>query len=451
MLYRLEPAGLASGAPEALTSYLTRLAEAHVVPMRVLLHEILAPRLPDLKIPRSYTRLFQESARSMNGLGLYAERFSGLLEDLTRRSELSKLTMLPWKGLFDERGKGLLKGKKSWCSRCFSDQHEAGVPLHELLGWHLSVMELCPTHGMPFETCCPGCGKEQPALAPFSVVGRCAWCGEEFSLERASEVVMPENPWQKWVAEKTASLFSSAARGMKFCTVAAFQVRVALTIQNKTEGNAEAMDRLLGWGKGTVGQWRRGRCRPRFDYFLHFCHRLGLDPVGFISGDEKFGHPKPEKSSDSGIQPLPSRVARSRKHDHARILKELESFVESGNNRLSLEKAAENLGVGTGYLRYRFPEQSMMISSRYKNGVRLRAEETFSIKAQAISATISEYMESGKYPSKAEVFGNAPGVALSDGRNPKLAEIWRSALIESSSSKEEMPRSMPDEAHFKEK
>lgn len=451
VLYRLEPEGFTSGAPEALTSYLTRLAEAHVVPLRVLLHEILVPRLPDLKIPRSYTRLFQESARSMNGLGLYAERFSGLLEELTHRSELSKLTMLPWKDLFDERGKGLLKGKKSWCSRCFSEQREAGIPIHEPLRWHLSVMELCPTHGTPFETRCPGCGKEQLALAPFSVVGRCAWCGEDFSKGCSLEIRPAESPWQRWVSEKTASLFSCAIAGGRFCSIERFRVRVALTIQDRTDGNAEAMDRLLGWGTGTVGQWRRGRYRPRFDYFLHFCYRLGLDPVGFTSGDGKFGHPEPERSSDSGIQPPPPRVARSRQHDHARILKELESFVASGDDGLSLEKAAENLGVGTGYLRYRFPEQSSKISARYKEGIRLRAEGRFSRKAQAISATISGYMERGKYPSKAEVFGNAPGVALSDGRNPKLAEIWRSALIESSSSKEGIPRSMPDEAHFKEK
>ena len=431
VLYRLEPAGLASGAPEALTSYLTRLAEAHVVPLRVLLHEILVPRLPDLKIPRSYTRLFQESARSMNGLGLYAERFSGVLKELTRRSDLSKLTMLPWKDLFDERGKGLLKDKKSWCSRCFSDQNETGVPLHEPLGWHLSVMELCPTHGIPFESCCPGCGKEQPALAQFSVVGRCAWCGEDFSQGGSPEIRPAENPWQRWISEKTASLFSRAMAGEGFCSTEAFRVRVALTIQTRTDGNAEAMDRLLGWGTGTVGQWRRGRCRPRFDYFLQFCFRLGLDPSCFISGEGKFGPPEPERSSDSEIQPFFPGIVPRRLQDHARILKELEVLVEKGDEGLSLEKAANNLEVGIGYLRYRFPEQSRKISALHKRGILRRSEESFQRKAQAISATVKDLMERGEYPSKAKVFLCAPGVSQADGRNWKLAEIWRMALLES--------------------
>lgn len=433
VLYRLDPAGLDSGDPECLTSYLTRLSQAHVVPLSVLLHEILVPRLSDLKIPRSYTRLFQESARSMNGLGLYAERFSRLLNELTLRSDLSGLTMLPWKDLFDGGGKGLLKTKKSWCSRCFSEQRETGIPLHEPLRWQLSIVELCPVHGAPFETTCPGCGKEQPALPQFSVVGRCAWCGTDLS-ENSRQIIPPSNdPWHRWISEKTAALFLFAGSGENFCTIYAFRVRIALTIQARTDGNAEAMDRLLGWGTGTVGQWRRGRCRPRFDYFLHFCYRLGLDPVSVLSnGGTVETSCGSLEMSDSKLRTGPPRVSRKRRQDHVSILKELDLLVVSGNDALSLEKAADNLGVGIGYLRYRFPEHSLKISTRYKEGIRRRAEETFDRKAQAIATTVREFMERGEYPSKTKVFENTPGVSLSEGRNPKLGEIWRRTLEENS-------------------
>ena len=431
VLYRLDPAGLDSGDPECLTSYLTRLSSAHVVPLRILLHEVLVPRLPDLKIPRSYTRLFRESARSMNGLGLYAERFSRLLNELTFRSDLSLLTMLPWKGLFDGGGKGLLKTTKSWCSLCFSEQRGDGIPLHEPLRWQLSVMERCPIHGTPFESTCSGCGKEQPALAQFSIMGRCALCGTDFSEKCDSTIPPSDDPWHRWISEKTALLFLFAASGGTFCAIDAFRVRIALTIQSRTDGNAEAMDRLLGWGTGTVGQWRRGRCCPRFDYFLQFCYRLGLDPVSFLADGEKFENSN--NSCDfpkSNIRPMPLRAPRNRRQDHTSILKELDILVETDDDGLSLEKAADNLGVGIGYLRYRFSEQSRKISARYKEGIRRRAEKTFDRKAQAIAATVRAFVERGEYPSKENIFGNAPGVSLSDGRNPKLAEIWRAALVE---------------------
>lgn len=430
VLYRLDPASLDSGDPECLTSYLTRLAGAHVVPLSVLLHEILVPRLSDLKIPRSYTRLFQESARSMNGLGLYAERFSRLLNELTFRSDLSRLTMLPWKDLFDGGGKGLLKTKKSWCSRCFSEQRETGVSLREPLRWQLSIVELCPAHGTPFETTCPGCGKEQPTLPQFSVVGRCACCGTDLSEKSAQTIPASNDPWHRWISEKTAALFLFAGSGKNFCTIDAFRVRIALTIQSRTDGNAEAMDRLLGWGTGTVGQWRRGRCRPRFDYFLHFCYRLGLDPVSFLSngGNVETSCGSVEKT-DSKLRTGPPRASRIRRQDHISILKELDLLVETGDDGFSLEKAAKDLGVGTGYLRYRFPDQSRKISACYKRGVLRRAEESFRRKAQAISDTIQKLHEKGVYPSKSMVFSKAIGVTPADGRNLKLAEIWRVTLL----------------------
>lgn len=104
-------------------------------------------------------------------------------------------------------------------------------------------------------------------------------------------------------------------------------------------------------------------------------------------------------------------------------------MVETGDDGLSLEKAAKDLGVGTGYLRYRFPDQSRKISECYKRGVLRRAEESFRRKAQAIYDTIQEMHEKGVYPSKSMVFSKAIGVTPADGRNLKLAEIWRVTLL----------------------
>lgn len=129
-------------------------------------------------------------------------------------------------------------------------------------------------------------------------------------------------------------------------------------------------------------------------------------------------------------RPLPQRVPHNRRHDNASTLKDIDSLVTSEDDGLSLEKVAENLGVGIGYLRYRFPEQSRKTSACYKKVVLSRSYESFPKKALAISDTIQALHEKGIYPSKSMVFRNAPGVSLSDVRNPKLAEIWRVILIE---------------------
>lgn len=104
-LYHLEPIGIGTSGVECLTSYLARLASAHCIPVQPLLIEILAPELKISKIDRSFSRFFKECACSVNGLGQYAEDFRATLERLTLRKELSQLTMLPWKNVFDPGGK----------------------------------------------------------------------------------------------------------------------------------------------------------------------------------------------------------------------------------------------------------------------------------------------------------------------------------------------------------
>ena len=59
--------------------------------------------------------------------------------------------------------------------------------------------------------------------------------------------------------------------------------------------------------------------------------------------------------------------------------------------------------------------------------------KTFDRKAAAIFGTVRTIIAKGEYPRKMKVFTEAPGVSPADGRNPKLAEIWKRSLVESGS------------------
>ncbi|MDA8112748.1 MAG: hypothetical protein M0T83_09870 [Nitrospiraceae bacterium] len=62
-----------------------------------------------------------------------------------------------------------------------------------------------------------------------------------------------------------------------------------------------------------------------------------------------------------------------------------------------------------------------------------QAQKTFDRKAAAILGTVRAIIAKRAYPSKMKVFTETPGVSPADGRNPKLAEIWRRSLVESGS------------------
>lgn len=64
LLYSLTPCGLGTPYVESLSSYVTRLAEAHVISVWRLILHVLSPERPS-QIPRSSTRY----AYPANGLG----------------------------------------------------------------------------------------------------------------------------------------------------------------------------------------------------------------------------------------------------------------------------------------------------------------------------------------------------------------------------------------------
>ena len=433
LLFRLEPMGLGSGDPECLTSYLSRLAQAHVLPLRDIVLDLLVPRLENLTIRRSYTRFFQECSRSMNGVGEYAESFSSLLGKLTLQSDLALLTMLPWKGLFDQGGKGLLRPVKAWCPQCFLAQRESGIPPYEPLRWQLSVFESCPTHKTPFTSSCPSCREMQPALGQLSVIGRCVWCGTDLAEKYENIQPVTEcDPWQEWLSENTSTLFRQVVLEKRDPSKCNFSAKITRTIEIHTHGNAEALDRHLGWGTGTLTQWRRERTRPRFDTFMIFCYRLQIDPAEFLFSKEETAGSMKSANQCVRTRPVPAKK-RSKKQSPETIQKEIQILASGHHKGLSLTQVAKRLDVGIGYLRYRFPKESQKISAQYKKGVLKQAQKTFDRKAAAIFGTVQTIIAKGEYPSKMKVFTEAPGVSPADGRNPKLAEIWKRSLVESGS------------------
>ena len=171
---------------------------------------------------------------------------------------------------------------------------------------------------------------------------------------------------------------------------------------------------------------------PYPDTFMTFCYRLQIDPVEFLFGNEETARSMGAANQWVRTRPVPAKK-RSVKQSPETIRKDISILADAHIEGLSLVQVAKRLDVGIGYLRYRFPEESQKISAQYKQGVLKQAQITFDRKAAAIFGTVRTIIAKGEYPSKMKVFTEAPGVSPADGRNPKLAEIWRKSLVESGS------------------
>src|SRR5260221_9664144 len=122
-LYHLEPVGIGTPFVESLTSYVTRLAEAHCVSLRNLITHELLPLYGRSYLPRTTddnnTSALWKDSPTLNGINPSTRDFVRVLEQLTLHDNLRFLTMLPWAEVLSCRY--LVRRTKAWCPFCYQE------------------------------------------------------------------------------------------------------------------------------------------------------------------------------------------------------------------------------------------------------------------------------------------------------------------------------------------
>lgn len=135
-LYSLEPVGIGTPLVECLTSYITRLAEAHCVFPGILMHNLVGPFLQQSSVYQGsresmavgqtqHTRSFNGTAQKRAGTAVYA------LERLTLQRSLRFLTLLTWEGAFPVYK--LLRSTRACCPACLEEWRSTGQVIYEPL------------------------------------------------------------------------------------------------------------------------------------------------------------------------------------------------------------------------------------------------------------------------------------------------------------------------------
>lgn len=133
-LYNIEPMGLNSPFVESLTSYINRLAEAHLLNTGTLFNEIYVPMLNKNYLSSIAARGgngFIGDSYRINGFGEYALKMKDATEALTGRTDLLFMTLLLWKEVLPERG--LLRKKRAWCSLCYEEMKQESKAVYDPL------------------------------------------------------------------------------------------------------------------------------------------------------------------------------------------------------------------------------------------------------------------------------------------------------------------------------
>jgi hypothetical protein len=282
-LYPLPPVGVGTGNIESLTSFITRLAQAHDVSTSALIAKYLRFHLPQgnlagtLETSEEWKRHFLEDAHTLNGMTDRVSDWVFALEGCTGVGNLQYLTMAVWKGIFSSQG--LLRIRRAWCAACYHEWQASGQVIYEPLLWALADVSLCLIHQRTLTQSCPHCGGRPHVLRPRSRPGCCPlcnqWLGSENHQEpgRSSDAVSDR---ARFMTEGIARLLAITPLLQPPPSKDIMWANLQCCVRDLAEGNAALFGRAAGLSTCVLIFWFTERKLPAFTTLNSLCYRLGI-------------------------------------------------------------------------------------------------------------------------------------------------------------------------------
>ena len=281
-LLPLRPAGVGTVLVEGLSSYVVRLAVAHVVPTRLLVVELFPRSLGCL----SRDAMLGRRGAWLNGMGTTARGVAVALEGLTLQPGLDRLTLWALRRVLPP-GR-VLSLRRRWCPSCYGEMRRERAECWDPLLWFLAPVLWCPLHRRPLRDACARCGRAQPWLARDTSLGWCAWCGHDLARRGGATALVGDGAvsgWPgrdaRWEARVCADIAAAIGRGAPPVDPAQLTRKVVALAKRHDGGNSFAFARRLGVPLDTPRHWMHSG-RPRLDHLLLMGRRLGLHPCSLL-------------------------------------------------------------------------------------------------------------------------------------------------------------------------
>lgn len=427
-LFSLKPIGVGTADCEGLVSYLVRLAREHSVDARVLFRQEIFRQCGNLGGLR-YPIFFNEDARSVNGVGVYANVFVDATEALTSREGLQWLTILPWQGLFPAKGAGLLSRHPRWCKACLREQHTQENGVYFPLAWSLELHAACGKHGVRLSDSCPWCSRRQPIIPFAPYLDRCAYCNGWLALENGTDHPAAAESWELWMAGAIGDMIAHNPDAAAYATGEAFRSLLPALVDRHADGEKKRFSKLLGMTETTMSCWITKGKKPTFPQFLKLCHWLGVMPSGLFNiPDSKSGGGGATSRMPPDLHPIKPRAGRCGPNKSS-IARALNAIVADAEDHRPLVEIAKYLGVTARYLRYWFADPCRRITSKRKKHLTSLARKTCEFRKQEIRNATLRIFCHGNYPSKGRVSAAIKPLRIYL-QSPELRAAYKKALKE---------------------
>lgn len=261
-LYYIEPIGVGTPYVESLTSYISRMAEAHCVSESVLIHRLLIPS----------SRVQHRNRNTINGLYILANKLVQVLQEKTLRNDLNVLTLLHLSSVLPQRN--LNKPEKAWCPLCYRHWKQEKLPIYDPLIWYITGIESCPIHKIRLVNQCPHCGRQ---IESHSRPGICSLCRLSLDVVQGLEEWKPDER-TNWVESNCISLVDVQLRKSTLLNTNIIKSVESFVAVSKGIHN---FARLCKFSYGQIQSWLRGQQLMPLDTLLT-CSWVFQIPLGNI-------------------------------------------------------------------------------------------------------------------------------------------------------------------------
>lgn len=416
------PIGVGTRYVEALTGYITRLAELHWMTVTPFMHDVLESFLPEQF--RFKYKMVRTNQYLINGYGRFAQRISQAVTNATSAFNASHLTFTPWQNAFDPQGHGLLRDHLCWCKSCWREDTNLGISPYVRLSWVSQQVSICTLHDRALEHFCYHCGASQNVMPTLPLPWMCQRCGLDLREGRVSKKLKKRGDKQNyWAANTVERLIErSCAIGRSID-----QNKVAMVLRDiceaEFEGDSYRFSKEVNIRQPYIWRWMDGSSKPTFPSFLDLSYRLGVPPDGLLLSENR-----------PIIDIRPSRIRKQRVFVEMRKLTEHEKKRMSAVlNRVIREEAepppllsevAKEIGVSVAVIKYHFANKAEIIKKRsddWRNMIRTNRELE---RIERALDGANELIRMGIYPSERRL-REFSYVRPSDLRRPEILKALR--------------------------
>lgn len=417
-IYPIKPIGLLTGDVEALSSYITRVANAHWVSPSHLCKELIEHYLHESPCRFKSDSRIDTMSKLSQQLCLALELGSPLELDF------GELTLQSWGHAIDIKSRGKCFSNQRWCDACLREFESNGIPLHYKLYWMLSPVEICEIHKMYLSSLCPNCNSNQSYISSNKIPGHCQFCGSKIFAFSSSQKLESITPKQMWLSETCKDLIAFS-RGGNFLRLQDFKFSVKQILNRYFFGEFRRIARELNLPQDFARAWLT-KYSPSFSHLVDFCQKINTPPSILFSRTGQLIEIKKAEPTKSTYKQK-RYLSKSQISDIKRKLKTL--LKEDGRITTTTE-IASTVGITRRMLCSRFPEESKKIIERVKKRRQLEKEERDAKRISRIKNRADFLVSQNIYPGQRQILKDK-SILPSDIRIAKVKKALREIQIAS--------------------